>query len=58
MDKIEMATQIGKANTHLKIFASYQNFLIDTWKSDDQRPAIYGDASTVDWSGNLWKELR
>ena len=53
-----MATKISKADTDLKIFGDYQNFLKDTWKSDNQRPAIYGDVSRADWSGHLWRELR
>ena len=36
----------------------FQNFLVETWKSDKQRPAIYGNASTMDWSGHLWEGLR
>ena len=38
--------------------SDYDSFLRWTWESDKQRPAIYGDASMMDWSGNLWKDLR
>ncbi len=57
-NQLQDGTEESLVFSDLSLTRDYQNFFNRDLEQRQAKTTDYGGASTMDWSGNLWKDLR